>query len=1054
MNSPFVMRTTEEQKQHSISRIIVHTHSTSHSSNSDPPAHTMNLISPAQHTETLPVPHIDYTYDVEEIIVTPDALLSESSLEDQSSDEENTEDLSEGSPSTEASFTYSESSTCNTNTGISFMYTNADSLLGKREHLQCKIHDLHPDIIAITESLPKNQRAINIDAEFKIEGYHLYYGNHKKRGVFLYVSNKLNSHKVQNLSDSNYEEGIWCSILLPGNSKLLVGCIYYSPNSTDENHESLIRLLESCNEVNHDKIIIMGDFNRPNIDWLNWNGRCEKDIKFLDTLQDHFMHQLVLSPTRFRQNQRPTLDDLIICTDENLVNALEMSAPLGKSDHVCLHFQSPLHMTNPPPPTTRYNMKKGNFTRLNKLLQETAWRATLENTTVEESWDIFERHYNKAVLECIPTTVNRPARWRKPIWLTKEVSKSIKRKYWAWKKLQSSNSSRDWQRYKKLRNESKLQITKARKSAEKKIAMESKTNPKAFWAYVKRQTKTDHSLQPLKTADGTMTVENEEKAELLNDFFASVFTNEDLNNVPDIDDKTVTAYLETLEITYDDVYKELGQLDKNKSPGPDNVHPNVLKECKESIALPLALIFQKSIANGSIPHKWKYANITPIYKKGDKTCTQNYRPISLTSIVCKILERLIRNRIFQHLEANRLLSDKQFGFRPKRSTTTQLLLALDHWTKLLDEGENFDVMYMDYAKAFDSVPHRRLVKKVKAYGIRGQLLLWIEDFLTDRQQRVSINGKTSNWRNVLSGIPQGSVLGPTLFVLYINDLPEVINSNILMYADDTKIFTSVNSQTEYETMQQDLNNMQDWADKWQLQYNIDKCKVMHYGRTNNEYSYYIRDGTDNIVMNVTQEEKDLGVTFTKNMKFSEHIAQTAKKANQILGVVKRSFKHMDEEVFINIYKSVIRSHLECNNKIWYPINKTDGEKLEKIQRRATKIIPTLRHLPYQDRLQHLKLHSLAFRRKRGDMIQVYKILHNLEDLGDNNILPLNPDERTRGHSLKLMKARSNTRIRQHTFANRVTNDWNSLTEDIVTATSVNSFKNKLDRHWSNQHYNL
>jgi len=235
------------------------------------------------------------------------------------------------------------------------------------------------------------------------------------------------------------------------------------------------------------------------------------------------------------------------------------------------------------------------------------------------------------------------------------------------------------------------------------------------------------------------------------------------------------------------VLKHLQGLKPDKSPGPDMIHPRVLKECAHQLAYPLFCLFRRSLDEGNIPKDWKSGNVIPVYKKGSRTSVDNYRPVSLTSVICKVMEKLLRKPLLDHMFDNDFISDSQHGFIPGRSCTTQLLEVLDKWTDILDSGGALDVIYLDLAKAFDPVPHRRLLLKLQSYAINGTYLSWISSFLLVHCQRVMVSGTGSKWESVLSGVPQGSVLGPVLFVCYINDMPNTVSSFIYMYADDTKL---------------------------------------------------------------------------------------------------------------------------------------------------------------------------------------------------------------------------------------------------------------------------
>ena len=436
-----------------------------------------------------------------------------------------------------------------------------------------------------------------------------------------------------------------------------------------------------------------------------------------------------------------------------------------------------------------------------------------------------------------------------------------------------------------------------------------------------------------------------------------------------------------MQVTPESVCKKLKNLNPNKAHGPDAIPSRVLKELHKELSLPLSTLFNKSITEGVIPKDWKEANVTAIFKKGSRSDPSNYRPVSLTCVTCKVLESLIRDVIVEYMSGYKLYLDCQHGFRQKRSCITQLLEVMEDLTNMIENRNTIDIIYLDFRKAFDTVPHERLLLKLKSYGISGNLLIWIKQFLNDRTQKVKVGKEFSKEKNVISGIPQGSVLGPVLFTIFINDLPEVINSTCKIFADDTKLY---DSSLQSDSIQVDLIHIQEWSHTWQLYFNTEKCKVLHMGKNNPKKQYMMQQDNNLMAVNTCLTEKDLGVTFDGGLDFDIHISAAINKANQMLGIIRRCFRYLDNRSFLNLYKAMVRPHLEYGNIIWYPLWKRQSSAIEKVQRRATKMIPQLKTLSYQCRMETLGLPSLKARRTRGDLIQAYKIFNRIDDLDFNS----------------------------------------------------------------------
>ena len=767
------------------------------------------------------------------------------------------------------------------------------------------------------------------------------------------------------------------------------------------------------------------------------------------------MVQNVDRPTRARGNDEPHLLDLVI-TNDYIIEGIEYLAPLGKSDHSLLNIKCKCKL-EAKPHRHRLNYEKGNYDAFRNYLK-LDWEDILksQNGDLDKMWCVFRDYLLKGTNLFIPQVKDLTSfkeKWKRP--LSKGIRSDIKNKSKLWKKFVKCKDKLILDEYKKISNRVRKQTREASKEEQMKIAKECKNNPKKFWNYVRSKTNSHDKIADLHIKDEMQTDKvissSQEKANILCDYFSRVF-NKDAGRDDIFGTKKHNTHILTmasLSISIEDIIKKLNNLNIFKSPGPDQLHPKILKEVKDVIALPLKIIVDTSLALGILPKDWKSGDITPIFKKGKKTDVQNYRPISLTSVICKVLESLIRDRILQHFKDNNLFYDRQYGFIKGRSTVTQLLNIMDKWTECLENGGQVDVIYTDLEKAFDKVPHKSLISKLKGYKIDNNIIRWINSFLTNRVQRVRVDDSFSKWANVLSGIPQGTVLGPLLFIIFINDIMETCEegSELFVYADDAKLFNHIKSTKDVINLQTDLEHLDRWIKDWSLTLNIKKCNVVSYGRKANitHNDYFI--GSDKIER--TNLIKDLGVTFDPQLKFSTHIKEKVNKAYARLGIIKRNFNYMSPDVFCLLYKAMIRSHLEYASSVWNPHCKEDIEILEKVQRRATKLVKTIKHLSYEDRLKTLKLPTLKYRRIRGDLIEVFKIVTS-KDNNSNSILITHKGPATRGNNFKLYQKHIKYDLRKYFFTNRVVALWNSLPDYVVSSGSMNIFKNCLDKFLQNQ----
>ena len=631
-------------------------------------------------------------------------------------------------------------------------------------------------------------------------------------------------------------------------------------------------------------------------------------------------------------------------------------------------------------------------------------------------------------------------------WATNKVRKCRQKKKKAWMTYVNGNREEGlYQIYKSNLRKSVEENKKAKRAYEQKLAKNIKEDCKSFFAYVNSKKRSNNSIGPLKNSNGEVLNDSKEKAALLNSYFASVFTKENYVCVPEpvrVFKGPQSECLSNLLIEENVVWEKLTKLNVNKSQGPDELHGKLLYEVRDEITEALTRLFNLSLQTGVVPQDWRDADVCPLFKKGKKDKAENYRPVSLTSIVGKVLESIIKNRLVKHLEKHKLLKTSQHGFTSGRSCLTNLLIFFEFVTGELDKGNNVDLVYLDFCKAFDKVPHCRLGKKLETHGIDGNVRNWIINWLRHRRQRVCVDGECSDWEEVSSGVPQGSVLGPVLFLIYINDLDEGIISKIGKFADDSKLGKSINSAADVSLLANDLSTLVEWSNQWQMTFNVEKCAVMHLGKNNNQHQYRLGDN----ILKGSVNERDLGVIVDRTMKFSEQANSAVTKANATLGMIRRTITCKNKDIITRLYKALVRPKLEYCVQAWRPYLRKDIDKMERVQHRATKMIEECKGLCYEDRLKVTGLTTLEDRRERGDMIEVFKTLRGINKIDESSLFQLANNSRTRGHRFKLAKARSKLDIRKNFFSQRVVNSWNGLPESVVEADSVNNFKSRYDKY--------
>ena len=922
---------------------------------------------------------------------------------------------------------------------MKILYTNCRSLLSKLDHLNIVIKDEKPHLICLTEtwlndSTPNS--VINFDDYFIDDELRVDRCDTRRGiggGLLVYARKDIT---IRPISDENsFNQYCKFEVLREGNKRPLnVTLIYRSPNSKPENTLELAKIIE-CSIKNS---MIIGDFNLPNTNFFDGSTDA-KGRRILEAATNSFLKNVV----NFSSHELGNFLDCALADQEaaNSIFNVENIGNLANSDHTLIKIEIDTSLKFNHSSQMVRNWRKGDEEGLTKHLDDIDFPQLFQNKNTNESWLALRNVIDDSITRYIPLTARR--KQGDPPWMTGHVKRLVNRKNKYWKRFSKNRTPDNFDRYKVAVKQCKKGVSAAKRNFERSIAKSGNKRP--FNAYVKSKTKSRMNVGPLKVNKEIIS-DNEEMAKVLNSYFTSVFTKESPGEVPLLDKLPTVSTLSEMVFTPEQVIKKLIALKPSSAPGPDNISSRFLKANADSMAPALAIIFNKSIREGAVPDDWKRANVTPIFKKGVKGDPGNYRPVSLTSVPCRIMESCIKDEIVDHLVTNALIKDSQHGFMKNKSCTTNLLEFIEKLTAMNDLGHPIDVVYLDFSKAFDKVPHRRLLGKFRSHGIDGKVLDWVESWLSGRQQRTVLNGESSEWTDVDSGVPQGSVLGPLAFIIFINDLDDCTKLITIMnkFADDTKCGNVIKNPNDIVILQKCLDDLTSWADKWGMSFNVTKCKVVHVGRTNPR-AVYSMNGTD---LKPSDAERDIGVKVHCSLRPSLQCNEAAQRANAVLGQISRAFHFRDRRVFVQLYKQYVRPHLEFSVPAWSPWTQGDRETLEKIQKRAIRMISGLKGSTYEEKLREVGILSLEDRRTKYDLVQTFKIIRGFDDVRSDTwfeLVGVDPARVTR-HTidpLNIKRQIPRCEIRRNFFSQRVTEKWNLIPSEVKLSKSVLIFKKKV-----------
>ena len=647
---------------------------------------------------------------------------------------------------------------------------------------------------------------------------------------------------------------------------------------------------------------------------------------------------------------------------------------------------------------------------------------------------------SKTLSENVPSKFSS-TKFNQP-WYNTSTKRVCRRKARSYKKAKRTNRDRDWKRYRRLKKDAQATCRQAyNKYLSDIICSEPGAGSRRLGAIIKAKRCDQTGVSPLKEGN-LLYSDPTSQADILNNQFASVFTIDDTSNLPDLGPSPYPP-MDGITINSQGIVKLLKNLNPHKATGPDGIPARLLKEIAEDIAPAITLLYQASLDQGTVPSTWKKALVVPIFKKGNRSSPANYRPISLTAILSKLCEHVIHNAIINHLTDHDILSDAQHGFRKRRSCDTQLILTINDLAQGIEDKGQTDLVLLDFAKAFDKVSHRLLLHKLEHYGVRGCTLQWVEDFLRDRTQQVQVEGKVSKEVHVASGVPQGSVLGPLLFLAFINDLPDCVKSSTTrLFADDCALYKRISSPHDAKLLQEDLDALQMWERTWHMQFNPAKCQVLRVTKKRKPIT-----STYNI-HGVTLEEvtsaRYLGVHIDSNLNFNNHVDITAKKANSTRAFLQRNFRRCPRKIKEATYKTYIRPTIEYAAVAWDPHTQRNIKKVEQVQRNSARYVMGNydRRSSVSAMLNELQWPTLQSRRRHSRLAMLFRIRFNLVDIDwKDHLIPLTST--TRGHASRFWIPHSSSQVFSSSFFPCTCREWNNLKKDPAVFPSLDAFNRAL-----------